>query len=88
MNNISGDVSMWLNVLSRQTTPTLSVFNHEFNKLSKLAPIEVVRVIRTPNGEIRLYFIDRLKTIQILKELYSFKTKDEITEEFSIGLES
>lgn len=79
---------MWLNVLSRQTTPTLSVFSHEFHKLSKLAPIEVVRVIRTPNGDIRLFFIDRVKTIDMLKQLYSFKTKEEVTQEISMELES
>lgn len=88
MNNISSDVSLWLDILSRQTTATLSVFSHEFNKLSKLAPIEVVRVIRSPSGEVRLYFIDRVRTIDILKQLYSFKTKEEITKEISMELES
>ena len=88
MSNMCSDVSIWLNNLSKQTKQTVPMYTHEFNRLSKLAPLEVVRVIRTPTGEPRIFFIDRVKTIQVLKDLYAFKTKDEATQDLKLMLES
>jgi len=84
MSNVSNDVAMWLNSLAREKTETLSLFSLEFNRLKKLAPVEAVRVIKTPNGEPRLFFIDRLKTIQLLKSLYAFQTKEEASNELHL----
>ncbi len=84
MRNISSDVSMWLSNLSRQAGPTISLFTLEYKCLSKLAPIEVVKVMKTPNGEPRLYFIDRLATITLLKDLYAFHSKEDATKELHL----
>ena len=82
MSNVSKDVSMWLSSLAKEKTETLSLFSLEFNRLKKLAPVEAV--IKTPNGEPRLFFIDRLKTIQLLKSLYAFQTKEEASNELHL----
>ena len=89
MNHTYSDVSMWLSVLAKQTGDTISLFAMEYKRLSKLAPVEVVRVIKTPQGEPRLFFINRLDSIKLLKNLYAFHSKADIEEQFkSIYLES
>lgn len=74
------DVSMWLKLLAKFPKPLVPLYTLEFKKLSKLAPIQVVRVIKTPNGEPRVYMIDRVETINLLKELYHFHTKAEASQ--------
>lgn len=88
MNNSSNDVAMWLNVLNKHNKEHLSLFVHEFTQLKKLAPIEVIRTIRSKSGEAEIFFIDRLATIRLLKHLYAFHTKNEATEQLSGYLES
>ncbi len=82
MDHTNNDVSMWLEVLAKQTSENISLFAMEYNRLSKLAPVVVVRVIKTPQGEPRLFFINRLDSIKLLKDLYAFHSKSEIEEEF------
>ncbi len=82
MDHTNNDVSMWLEVLAKQTSENISLFAMEYNRLNKLAPVVVVRVIKTPQGEPRLFFINRLDSIKLLKDLYAFHSKSEIEEEF------
>lgn len=86
--NINSEVATWLKLLSNQSTPTISLFNFEYSQLKRLAPMQIVRVIKTPSGEPRLFFIDRLTTIAILKDIYSFRTKEEATQDLSLIIES
>lgn len=86
--DINSEVALWLKILDDQTTPTLSLFSFEYGQLKRLAPVPLTRVIKTPKGEPRLFFIDRLATIAILKDIYSFKTKEEATQDLSLILES
>lgn len=84
MSNVSNDVSMWLSILSRQSGDTLSLFTLEYKRLSKLAPIEAVKIIKTPNGEPRIFFIDRVATITLLKNLYAFHSKEDAIKELHL----
>lgn len=84
----SSDVSLWLHTLDRQKKDHTSLFMDDYQRLCKLAPIPTVRVIYNPEGEPRLFFIDRKKTIAILKELYGFHTKPEVTTQLREAQES
>ena len=86
--DINSEVAIWLKILDNQSKETISLFGFEYGRLKKLAPILPVRVLKTPNGEPRLFFIDRLAAIRILKDIYSFKTKEEATQDLSMILES
>lgn len=86
--DINSEVATWLKMLDNQSSETISLFSFEYNQLRKLAPISPTRVIKTPRGEARLFFIERVMTIQILKDIYSFKTKEEATQDLSLLMES
>jgi len=86
--DINSEVASWLKLLSNQSTPTVSLFGFEYGQLKRLAPIPIERVIKTPNGEPRLFFVDRAATIAILKDIYSFRTKEEATQDLSLIIES
>lgn len=81
MSNVCSDVSMWLSVLSKHSGDTISLYTLEFKQLSKLGPVETVRVIKNPSGEPRLFFIDKLATIKLLKDLYAFYDKEDLSKE-------
>lgn len=84
MSHVCNDVSMWLNVLNNNKQESISLFSLEFKRLAKLGPIEPIRVIKNPNGEPRLFFIDRLSTIKLLKELYAFHSKEDLVKELHL----
>lgn len=53
------------------------MYKAEFEMLKRLAPISPEKVARDTNGHIKVFYIDKEKTVKILKDLYSFKTKEE-----------
>jgi len=86
--DINSEAATWLKILNDHQTETISLFSFEYNQLKRLAPISPTRVIKTPKGEPRLFFIERLTAIEILKDIYSFRTKEEATQDLSLILES
>jgi len=86
--DINSEAATWLKILNDHQTETISLFSFEYNQLKKLAPIAPIRVIKTPKGEARLFFIERVSAIEILKDIYSFRTKEEATRDLSSILES
>ena len=64
------------------------MYKAEFDMLKRLAPISPENVVRDGQGNVRVYYINRDKTIQILKNLYSFKTKDEAVNEIKNAADS
>lgn len=82
----SNDVSLWLHMLNRQKRDVISLFSNDYARLTKLAPIPAVRVIKTPEGEPRLFFIDCKQAIAILKDLYAFHTKPEVAKQIKEAL--
>lgn len=79
------EVFIWLNALDKNPKQLIPLFHDDFKLLSKLVPAEVVRVIKNNDGENRLFFIDKQKTIKMLKELYGFHTKEEAAKELNNG---
>jgi len=73
----SNNASQWLNLLGRLPRELVPLFPADYNRLKQLAPIPVVRVLKTPAGEPRVLMIDRQKTIGLLKSMYAFHTKEE-----------
>jgi hypothetical protein len=73
----ANNVSMWLSMLNKHPRNLVPLFAGDFHRLRELAPVIHERVIKTPEGQPRLYMVDRDKTVQLLKELYGFKTKQE-----------
>lgn len=71
------EVFIWLKILDRDKRDLVSLFYTEFNLLNKLCPVQVVRTINNNDGDARIYFINRLDTIQMLKDLYGFHTKQD-----------
>lgn len=71
------EVFVWLNALSKNPKEIIPLYSTDFNLLKKLAPVEVVRVVKNNDGENRIIFINKQKTITMLKEMYGFHTKEE-----------
>jgi hypothetical protein len=73
----NAQVNLLLNAINRCKFKQLGMYKAEFEMLRRLAPISPERVVRDQNGNIKVFYIDKEKTIGILKNLYSFKSKEE-----------
>jgi hypothetical protein len=49
--------------------------------LRKLAPVLPEKTVKDGDGNVAIFYIHKQKTIDILKKIYSFKTKEEATKE-------
>lgn len=82
-SHLPNKASMWLNILAKYPRQLMPVYPNEFATLSSLAPITPEKVIRDEGGEPRIFMVHRDKTIDILKNLYRFHSKDDVTQELN-----
>jgi len=73
----NAQVNLLLNAINRCKFKQLPMYKAEFEMLRRLAPISPERVVRDQNGNVKVFYIDKEKTIRILKNIYSFKSKEE-----------
>ena len=72
---------IWLNMLDKYTKPLMPIYPNDYHTLGKIIPLQAERVIKNNLGTPRVFMIDRLKTINLLKLQYNFKTKSEAIDE-------
>jgi len=73
----NAQVNLLLNAINKCKMDLVPMYRPEFEMLKRLAPVLPEKVVRDGEGNVRVFYVNKKKTIQILKDLYSFKTKEE-----------
>lgn len=76
---LNSRVSLWLHLLSKSKLQLVPVYTREFQNLHQIAPIHPEKVVRNNDGEPRIFYVNRDKTIKVLKDLYRFHSKEDAT---------
>lgn len=71
-------VHSWLGVLKKFPQSQVPFYPRDFERMQEHAGVAHTRVILDNNGNPSIYFVDREKTINRLKNHFNFKTKEEV----------
>jgi hypothetical protein len=83
----SARVHQWLTMLSKSKLEQFPLFTKDYKILQNLCGVPYVRVLKNHNQEARVFFVDRQQAIDMLKDRYGFKTKQEAERELRDGLD-
>lgn len=79
--NPATQANFWLNILHQCKHKLMPIYRSEMAALRKLAPILPEKTMKDGDGNVAIFYIDKEKTIGILKSIYSFKTHKEAAQE-------